>query len=148
MPLKLPVVICGLGRLYIKEAVIEALISKTLGESAAHIKSLRDVRDAQLTINPTFAAADEKASTGNEYTHNNIAPFICPIVGVEMNGGYRFYMLWSCGHVLSEKAIKEVQQQTCLVVSARRRVGAMHLVKVQCTVHTRRHGRDQLYRPR
>jgi len=115
MPLKLPIVIYGLGRLYIKEAVIEALISKTLGESAAHIKSLRDVCNAQLTTNPAFAAADEKASTGNEYTQNNIAPFICPIVGVEMNGVYRFYMLWTCGHVLSEKAIKEVQQHTCLV---------------------------------
>ena len=30
-----------------------------------------------------------------------------------MNGKYKFYALWSCGCVLSERAFKEVESETC-----------------------------------
>jgi len=41
-PLQTPIVACGLGRLYSKDAVIEALLDRsTLPETARHIKSLK-----------------------------------------------------------------------------------------------------------
>lgn len=41
-PLQTPIVACGLGRLYSKDAVIEALLDRAnLPETAQHIKSLK-----------------------------------------------------------------------------------------------------------
>lgn len=41
-PLEQPIAACGLGRLYKKQAVIEALLDRSiLPESAAHIKSIK-----------------------------------------------------------------------------------------------------------
>ena len=34
-------------------------------------------------------------------------------LGIEMNGKYKFYALWTCGCVLSERAFKEVESDTC-----------------------------------
>ena len=35
------------------------------------------------------------------------------VLGLEMNGKYKFCLLWSCGCVMSERAIKEVDSDTC-----------------------------------
>lgn len=43
-------------------------------------------------------------------------PFICfilPHEGIEMNGKYKFYALWTCGCVLSERAFKEAASENC-----------------------------------
>lgn len=45
------------------------------------------------------------------------APYICPISGLEMTGKFRFIFLWSCGCVLAERALKEVKQNLCHMVS-------------------------------
>lgn len=34
--------------------------------------------------------------------------FCCPVTRVEMNGVHPFVVVWTTGHVLSEKALKEV----------------------------------------
>lgn len=78
---------CGLGRLYSKQRVIEALLNKDeLPAELQHIKSLKDIKDLKLTANPAFSAEDEKN-----------APFICALIGLEMSGQFRFVALWSCG---------------------------------------------------
>ncbi|KAF9589913.1 hypothetical protein IFM89_029529 [Coptis chinensis] len=41
--------------------------------------------------------------------------FQCPVSGLEFNGKYKFYVLRTCGHVLSGKALKEVKSSGCLV---------------------------------
>nr|XP_021197917.2 replication termination factor 2 [Helicoverpa armigera]XP_049692634.1 replication termination factor 2-like [Helicoverpa armigera] len=109
-PLQTPVVACGLGRLYSKSSVLEALLDKeTKPESINHIKSLKDIKDLNLVKNPAYTAADH--TDGNVGEGN--APYICPISGLEMSGKFRFVFLWSCGCVLAERALKEVKQNLC-----------------------------------
>lgn len=108
LPLQSPIVACGLGHLYSKEAVLEGLLDrKTLPESAIHIKSLKDVKDLNLTPNPAYEGM--KAEKGDCYVDGGKSPYICPIIGLEMNGKYKFCFLWSCGCVMSERALKHVK---------------------------------------
>lgn len=112
LPLQPPIVGCGLGRLYSKESVLEGLLDKsTLPESATHIKSLKDVKALNLTANPAFE--NNKAEKGDGYRDGGRSPYICPVIGLEMNGKYKFCFLWSCGCVMSERALKEVKTSIC-----------------------------------
>lgn len=110
--LRQPIVSCELGRLYNKEAVIEYLLSKdTACEAAKHIRSLKDIVELKLTHNAGYSRRD--ADKGDEYVDLRASKFICPIVGLEMNGKYRFCYLRKCGCVLSERALKEVKSEVC-----------------------------------
>ncbi|EZA58380.1 hypothetical protein DMN91_005651 [Ooceraea biroi] len=112
LPLQPPIVGCGLGRLYNKESVLEGLLDRSmLPESAVHIKNLRDVKDLKLTPNPAFDG--NKAEKGDGYTSGGNSPYICPVIGLDMNGKYKFCFLWSCGCVMSERALKEVKSMLC-----------------------------------
>ncbi|XP_034177254.2 replication termination factor 2 [Osmia lignaria lignaria] len=112
LPLQAPVVGCALGRLYSKESVLEGLLDRsTLPKSAEHIKSLKDVKNLNLTGNPAFDG--NKAKKGDCYTDEGRSPYICPVIGLEMNGKYKFCFLWSCGCVMSERALKEVKTTIC-----------------------------------
>eukprot|EP01027_Heterolobosea_sp_BB2_P020702 GEZU01029573.1.p1 GENE.GEZU01029573.1~~GEZU01029573.1.p1 ORF type:complete len:357 (-),score=121.60 GEZU01029573.1:12-1082(-) len=121
--LKEPIVACDLGMLYNKEAVINALLEKKLGkkmpDEIAHIRSLKDVYDVKFTSNPDFS---KKSDTDK-------APYICPITLHEIKGQYKFVLVKTCGHVVSDRAVKEMsssksaagtqqQQKQCLVCSA------------------------------
>lgn len=109
--LREPIVMCGLGRLYSKQNVIEQLLDKEteMPDACKHIKSLRDIRDLQLTPNPIYK--DEDKTEGLLDTRS--APYICKLIGLEMSGKFRFVALWSCGCVFSERALKEIGTQTC-----------------------------------
>ncbi|XP_003395426.1 replication termination factor 2 [Bombus affinis] len=112
LPLQSPVVGCALGRLYSKESVLEGLLDRnTLPESAQHIKTLKDVKNLNLTSNPAFEG--NKAKKGDCYIDERKSPYICPLIGLEMNGKYKFCFLWSCGCVMSERALKEVRSKIC-----------------------------------
>ncbi|XP_014489172.1 PREDICTED: protein RTF2 homolog [Dinoponera quadriceps] len=114
LPLQPPVVGCSLGRLYTKESVLEGLLDRnTLPDSAVHIKNLKDVRNLNLTPNPAFNG--DRAEKGDGYTDRVAmsSPYICPVIGLEMNGKYKFCFLWSCGCVMSERALKEVKSWSC-----------------------------------
>ncbi|XP_063990650.1 replication termination factor 2 [Diachasmimorpha longicaudata] len=112
LPLQPPIVACSLGKLYSKEAVIEGLLDRsTLPDSALHIKNLKDVKPLTLTPNPAYDA--NKAETGDGYADGGKSPFICPVIGLEMNGKYKFCALWTCGCVMSERALKEVKSSVC-----------------------------------
>ncbi|KAG5676190.1 hypothetical protein PVAND_006039 [Polypedilum vanderplanki] len=103
--LQQPIVMCGLGRLYSKQSVIEQLLEKEkMPEACAHIKNLKDVKDLRLTANPAYSAEDEKN-----------APFICALIGLEMSGQFRFVALWTCGCVFSERALKQLNTNVCSV---------------------------------
>lgn len=106
---------CGLGRLYSKQNVIEHLLEKgKMPESALHIKSLRDVKNLNLTPNPTYNKDADK--TEGMVDHRS-APFICKLIGLEMTGKFRFVALWTCGCVFSERALREVKTKVCTLVS-------------------------------
>ena len=108
--LQLPIVACELGNLYNKEAVLEYLLDKAsvTSDVAKHIRSLKDVKELNLTENSTFKK--DQAGGGLDF---QASWFMCPVVGIEMNGRYKFCLLWKCGCVLSERALKEVPSEVC-----------------------------------
>lgn len=109
--LQIPIVTCGLGRLYNKSSVIEGLLNRTLlPASAKHIRSLKDIKDLNLSPNPEFDSGAEKPEG---MLDDRAAPYICPVTGLEMSGKFRFICLWSCGCVMSERAIKEIETHIC-----------------------------------
>ncbi|XP_072393892.1 replication termination factor 2 [Diabrotica undecimpunctata] len=106
-----PIVVCHLGKLYSKMSLIEALLDRSsLPESIKYIKSLKDVKDLKLTPNPEFLK-DEGKKEGS--LDNRAAPYICPVLGLEMSGKFRFVAVWSCGCVFSERALKEIGTKNC-----------------------------------
>lgn len=109
-PLQEPIVMCGLGRLYSKQNVIEHLLDKEkMPASAAHIKSLKDVKNLQLTPNPVYKDCDKTEGSLDVRS----APYICKLIGLEMTGKFRFIALWTCGCVFSERALKEIKSKNC-----------------------------------
>ncbi|CAP37413.1 Protein CBG20397 [Caenorhabditis briggsae] len=114
LPLKKPVIACRFGKLYNKEDVINAILSKTISKSAAasHIKGPRDFVELKLTENKDFKRGDVK---GDDYNDVNQTEFLCPITNVPMNGIQSFLVNWQCGCVYSEKAQQEVKSENCHV---------------------------------
>lgn len=114
--LRRPVVACELGRLYNKDAVIEYLLDKSsdkpIVEAASHIRSIKDVKELNLSDNPAWKG-DKGDTKGDQYDDLHCTRFICPVVGVEMNGRHRFCFLYRCGCVFSERALKEVKTDVC-----------------------------------
>lgn len=108
--LRLPVVSCELGNLYNKESVLEYLLDKSsvTSDVAKHVRSLKDVKELNLTANSAFKKDQADGSLDFQASR-----FICPVVGIEMNGRYRFCFLWNCGCVFSERAMKEVPTTIC-----------------------------------
>lgn len=106
-----PVVVCHLGKLYSKMSLIEALLDKrNLPEEFKHIKNLKDVKNLNLTKNKEFKIDDDKKEG---IVDHRVSPYICPVLGLEMSGKFRFVALWSCGCVFSERAYKEIATKNC-----------------------------------
>lgn len=119
--LKEPIVACQLGRMYNKTAIIEHLLElKTATRTehnplVSHIKSLRDVKEIKLKEKAEYDERNHQASSGSEKFK---AQFVCPISGLDMNGSYKFFYNLQCGCVLSERAIKEVpNESSCILCS-------------------------------
>ncbi|KAK0043938.1 protein RTF2 [Biomphalaria pfeifferi] len=109
-----PIVACELGRLYNKESILEFLLDRSKFDVAAqldHLRGLKDVKELNLTDNPEKRPKD--ADKGDSYTDPSISDFICPVVGLEMSGTFKFCFIWSCGCVMSERALKEVKTDVC-----------------------------------
>lgn len=114
--LKRPIVACELGRLYNKDAVIEYLLDKSAerpnAEAVAHIRGTRDIKELNLTDNPEWEG-ERRNAKGDRYEDVHCGMFICPVVGLEMNGKHRFCYLRTCGCVFSDRALKEVKTEIC-----------------------------------
>lgn len=102
---------CGLGRLYSKQNVIEQLLDKEkeMPDACKHIKSLKDIKNLVLTPNPAYTDADKTEGLLDVRS----APYICKLIGLEMTGKFRFVALWTCGCVFSERALKEIGSKIC-----------------------------------
>lgn len=112
--LRTPIMSCELGRLYNKESVLEFLLDRSQFESAdnfKHLKGLKDLKELKLTLNPSERRS--KAEKGDAYIDTLTSNYICPVVGVEMNGMFRFCFVWTCGCVMSERALKEIKSDIC-----------------------------------
>ncbi|XP_062262097.1 replication termination factor 2 [Platichthys flesus] len=114
--LRRPIVSCDLGRLFNKDAIIEYLLDKTAErpntETVTHIRGIKDIKELSLTDNPEWEG-ERRNAKGDRYEDINCGLFICPVVGLEMNGKHRFCYLQTCGCVFSERALKEVKTEIC-----------------------------------
>uniref|UniRef100_A0A8B9KK89 Replication termination factor 2 n=1 Tax=Astyanax mexicanus TaxID=7994 RepID=A0A8B9KK89_ASTMX len=114
--LRRPIVACELGKLYNKDAVIEYLLDKSAErpniEVAAHIRGIKDVKELNLTENPAWEG-ERRNTKGDCYEDMHCAMFICPVVGLEMNGKHKFCFLHTCGCVFSDRALREVKTEIC-----------------------------------
>ncbi|UJR15930.1 hypothetical protein I4U23_002850 [Adineta vaga] len=110
-PLKQPIVVDCNGLLYNKDAILEYLLDRQSFEHGpSYIKKLKDVKELKLTENSSFKSNHNEF--GNEYLDVYTSPFICPITFVEMNGKYKFCAIWTCGCVLSDRALRSVNKST------------------------------------
>jgi len=71
---------------------------------------MKDVKEIVLTQNPSF---QKSANKGDAYDDVQSAEFNCPVLGVEMNGKFRFCFIWTCGCVMSERALREIKTSVC-----------------------------------
>lgn len=114
--LRRPIVSCELGRLYNKDAIIEYLLDKTAerpnSEAVTHIRGIKDIKELNLTDNPEWRG-ERSETKGDRYEDMHCGMFICPVVGLEMNGKHRFCYLQTCGCVFSDRALKEVKTEIC-----------------------------------
>lgn len=137
LKLRRPIVACQLGRLYNKDAILKHLLDSSTATQKpknpddstsasssliSHIRSLKDVKELNLKEKNDFDSSHQ-TSSGSETIK---AQFHCPISGLDFNGKYKFLFIWTCGCVLSERALKEVADrqkqetkaaQACLVCS-------------------------------
>ncbi|KAF9111102.1 hypothetical protein BGX27_005392 [Mortierella sp. AM989] len=115
-PLSAPVVSCGLGKLYNRDAILEFLLDRNAyGDGdliCNHIKSIKDVVTLTLETNPSFTEGQSGSLTNHD--QEPVSHYICPITMKEMNGKHRFVYLDTCGCVMSEQAMKEVPSKTCI----------------------------------
>jgi hypothetical protein len=115
--LKRPIVMDAHGLLYNKDAILEFILDRMQFEHGpAHVKKMKDVKELQLTENPAFNANHN--DLGNEYLDVYLSPFMCPLTGLGMNGKYKFCALWTCGCVMSERALRAVNGSTSATASA------------------------------
>lgn len=110
---------CGLGRLYLRDSVIEYLskagqFSQEAGDVAAledsfgHIQRLRDVFPVILEANPARDQVSMDTSESGSGGHFVPGPWLCPIDrSVETNGHHPFVALRPCGHVMHQRVAKE-----------------------------------------
>lgn len=114
--LRRPIVSCELGRLYNKDAIIEYLLDKSAerpnAEAVTHIRGIKDIKELNLTDNPEWEG-ERRNTKGDRYEDIHCGMFICPVVGLEMNGKHRFCYLQTCGCVFSDRALKEVKTEIC-----------------------------------
>ncbi|RKP09963.1 Rtf2 RING-finger-domain-containing protein, partial [Thamnocephalis sphaerospora] len=133
-PLRVPVVADLLGTLYNREAILELLLDRSSYGDAdvicAHVRSLKDVVTLKLAPNPALESSNADNSSETKIANGRSkgvtvmgaddstpqAAFVCPITQREMNGRYRFVFSRRCGCVVSEQAVKEVNDDQCLVV--------------------------------
>ncbi|CAF0787776.1 unnamed protein product [Adineta steineri] len=105
--LKQPIVADRHGLLYNKESILEFILDRMSFEHGpSYIKKLKDVKELKLTLNPSFKLNHN--DLGNEYLDVYSSPYICPLTGLEMNGTYKFCVIWTCGCVLSDRALRSV----------------------------------------
>ncbi|XP_071536666.1 replication termination factor 2 [Panulirus ornatus] len=110
-PLKAPIVACEMGRIYNKEEILTRLLDKSGEPGISHIRGLKDIKELNLTPNPGYRPGG--ANKGDAYTDHQAAEYICPVTSLEMNGKYRFSFVWTCGCVISERALKEIKSEVC-----------------------------------
>ncbi|KAH9939040.1 Rtf2 RING-finger-domain-containing protein [Epithele typhae] len=115
-PLQQPIVSCPLGKLYIKDAILEFLLDRNHfgaeGEIVCgHIRSMKDVKTLKLTPN-----AAKTSSAGTAESAHQHAAYVCPLNFKEMNGVQPFVYLAPCGCVFSQAGLRAKEKEKAEVL--------------------------------
>eukprot|EP00879_Flechtneria_rotunda_P030674 GHRR01033340.1.p1 GENE.GHRR01033340.1~~GHRR01033340.1.p1 ORF type:complete len:353 (+),score=135.82 GHRR01033340.1:189-1247(+) len=110
-----PCVADELGSMFNKEALVHALLNKTMPPVLGHITSLKSVINLKLDPLPRTASNGlaGPALSSNMNGHSNDSGsssvmFQCPVTGLEMTGKSQFVVHRPTGVVVSERAVKDV----------------------------------------
>lgn len=95
-PLEEPIVACKLGFLYNKESLLDRLLHKTMPDSFAHIRALKDVKVCKVT---------REAKDG---------AFICPVTQLDLRST-KALINWANGCLLAQRAVDELGSKECPV---------------------------------
>jgi hypothetical protein len=101
MPLQPPCAADELGNLFNKEALVQALLAKTIPRGLGHISSMKHLIDIKLEESQGTAA-------------DAAVRFACPVNGLPMSGKSKFVIIRKSGssgregYVVSERAVKEL----------------------------------------
>lgn len=80
------------------------MLDKRLPKIYSHIKSLKDVKDLNITLSEL----------------NGETKIICPISMIEFSGLNTFYFFWNCGCLISKKAFDELHMKDkCILCGAK-----------------------------
>lgn len=130
-PLQVPIVADYLGSLYNREAVLEFLLSRGgafvddlaqhryLNQQRAskfgyeHLKSTRDIFTVHLTDLQDTQTAGLPTATDAEAPER----FVCPVTHLHSTR-YPFVAISECGHVFSDRAIKQMTDLSCATCGA------------------------------
>lgn len=96
-----PVVIDELGNVFNKDAVVNALLHKTMPAPLAYISALKHLTEVKLERNTSASAGGGPVENGAATGPGNDAQFCCPITGVAWNGRYKFVVFKASGHAVS-----------------------------------------------
>jgi len=110
-PLRMPIACDHLGNLFSLESVIDGILHKSLAKRFKHIKGKKDLVLLEPSLNPTFQVNKGHAADDVSF----VSQLQCPVANLEMNGKYNFVAIGSCGHVISERALKEIKGNSCIV---------------------------------
>lgn len=98
-PFRKPIVVCRLGNIFNKAAIVSALVEKKLPKCFSYIRSLKDIKEAKALLKSEITGKTSEAT-----------PIICPITQIEYDGIHKFCIIWNCGCIISERAIKELNK--------------------------------------
>eukprot|EP00958_Prasinococcus_capsulatus_P009520 scaffold926_cov408-Prasinococcus_capsulatus_cf.AAC.49 len=122
--LQLPIVCDGLGSLYNKEAVLKALVEKSMPQRLSYITSLKDIVELKFDMD---TSTDAKVASGGVAVE--AGKFRCPVTLQEFGDPRgRFAALRSTGFVFSERALKVCRSACEEHVSASLDTPGFHIV--------------------
>lgn len=92
-PLSGVICVCKCGNLYNKESLLKRLLAKKMPANALHVTALSDIKDCKIKRN---ADGDR---------------IMCPLTCKEFEFGVKGVMIWSCGCLMSEKALRYLKRK-------------------------------------
>ena len=108
-----PIVVDKIGYLYNKTSLLEHLLDKKKrkknSELIGHIGGLSDLYDAILEKNPKYSeegSSNKSTMDKTAVSAHGISRFICPVTSEELRGQFPVYLITTCGHVISGKALE------------------------------------------
>mmetsp|Transcript_81571 Transcript_81571/g.214128 ORF Transcript_81571/g.214128 Transcript_81571/m.214128 type:complete len:292 (-) Transcript_81571:53-928(-) len=109
-----PVVACKLGNLYNKEALIGALLNRSIPEDIQHIRALKDVKPCLISWKERLGLSTSKAAEREEGRRHMVCPVTCEDLD---EGSSRAVLIWTTGAVIGAKTLKELKLKECPVTN-------------------------------